>query len=873
MAGCTTVHMCLSRRLTGLGIVFVLALIFFGIFMPIASAAGTPTKLIVFTDKKVYIGWSMGGAQQDQNPPSTTLANTYPVQDLKISVYALVLDDDGIPMSGRTVTATIADEAHLDHYDKSDNTVHHVVDASISSFFNIGPVSLTESGGIYSSQVDIPDIDITTNSLLADDHIYVNVTVTDSVLGTQNLTVLVSGVRCHNSYEGAHSGTHFGDGSGGQDNCGVCHPGNEHWYENISGTIPYEQQDVHFKKMPAFDFYGVGKDFSDFEWNMSYRPDAVRESANWAVYWPGSQYCGACHLDEIGGTPYNYDYGADRSDLNDKPSCGVASTYSFSGGPASGKNDATTYQTIGCHATTEMQNTAIPLWSPGAVSSTEYLNDNIALGKSHNMSGNSPNVSCAVCHLTVHGLSLPNQTVSTNVNDQCKYCHSSDGPSTAPHTTQTTDCKQCHKNNTGVLDAHEPTASSGGVNCLSCHGIDGSAGYDIDISNTDSSVHANLNNLSQYTAGNVSNRKCWACHGTLAAGDADETDQSVDSHNSTYYSNPRTCPDCHNNADVNTNFSAPQVAEHTEGAQTVPTAGVECSLCHNNSLTPSITETDGYGMAGGNAQNETASHYALDANDNLMTAGTHSDDCIWCHITNNASAESDAWGTPFDPRNGTNYSHTEENIASNDNCYSCHGELTASVKLHDSGITKGGSGGQDCVSCHEGTTGKKVHVATMNLSDSIHVNLNNLGTEVGRVENKMCYACHTNDSYISGGDRVDGSSIPTSDHPTGYKTPKNCTLCHINAVPATNFSAPQVSEHYAGGTELQTTSYANINDSCIGCHIESEMLQSFNADTGTQYSNVSHYGKSRNDTILVPSGVVNCQYCHDNATSTTFEFV
>ncbi|MCK5660862.1 MAG: cytochrome c3 family protein, partial [Methanosarcinales archaeon] len=119
----------------------------------------------------------------------------------------------------------------------------------------------------------------------------------------------------------------------------------------------------------------------------------------------------------------------------------------------------------------------------------------------------------------------------------------------------------------------------------------------------------------------------------------------------------------------------------------------------------------------------------------------------------------------------------------------------------------------------------------------------------------------------------DGSSIPSSSHPTGYLTPKNCTLCHINGDSATNFTAPQVSEHYAGGTELQTTSYANINDSCVGCHIENEMLESFNDDTGTQYSNVSHYGKSRNNTILVSGGVVNCQYCHDNATSTTFEFV
>ncbi|MCX9013668.1 MAG: hypothetical protein OIN89_02555 [Candidatus Methanoperedens sp.] len=827
----------------------------------VAEAAGTPTKLIVFTDKKVYIGWSMGGGQQAAKPPTTTLLNTYPAQDLRISVYALVLDDDGMPMSGRTVTATIADEAHLDHYNKNDNTVHHVVDSSISSFFNIGPVTLTESGGIYSSQVDIPDIDITTNLSLADDHIYVNVTVTDSVLGTHNLTVLVSGVRCHNSYESAHSGTHFGDGAGGQDNCGVCHAGNEHWYENISGTIPYEQQDVHFKKMPSFEFYGVGKDFSDFEWNLSYRPDAVRESANWGVYWPGSQYCGACHLNRIGTTNYNYDYGVDRADLNDKPSCGFASTYSFSGGPASSKNDATTYQTIGCHATTEMQNTAIPLWSPGAASSTEYWNNNINSGKSHNISGNSPNVSCATCHLTVHGLTLPNKTVSTNVNDQCNYCHTSDGPSTAPHTTSTTDCTVCHKSDVGVLDAHIPTASSGGVNCASCHDISGTAGADIDITNTDSSAHANLNNLSQYTTGNASNRKCWACHGNSSNSYANETNQP-DGHYSTYKT-PRTCPDCHDNTDPNSNFNAPQAVEHTQGAPTVPTTDIKCSICHNNSLT-SITESDGFGLSiGGDSKNASVSHYLTTSS--LMT----SSDCRWCHITNNLSAD---WGTPFDPRNGTNYAHTEDNVALNANCYNCHGGLTASVKLHDTGITAGGSGGQDCVNCHDGTTGSKVNVDNMNNSDSIHLNLNTGGTANGRAENKICYACHTNDSYIAGG-VVNNNSIPTSDHPTGYLTPKNCTLCHINTNSNTNFSAPQVSEHYMSGTELQTRNYANLNDSCIGCHIENEMLQPYSDDTGTSYSNISHYGKSRNNTALVAGDVVNCKYCHDNGSSTTFDFV
>jgi hypothetical protein len=301
-------------------IVFVIIAALFAMVQ--TAEAVTPTQMIIFTDKKVYPAWQFGGQQAAGNPPSATRVNLNP-QDLRISVYAIVLDEDGKPIPGRTITAKVVDEKHLDHYNKNDNNVHHAVNTSIPSFFNIGPVSLTDNGGIYSTQVNLPEIDIaaTANASLAADHIYVNVTVTDAILGTKNLTVLVSGLRCHNDYESGHGGTHFGDGSG-QDNCGVCHAGNEHWYENISGTIPADQQDVHYKKIPYFDFYMVGKDFSDFRWNLSYRPDGTRANYSWSVYWPGSQYCAACHINNIGGTGYTYDYGGgDRLNLNDKPSC------------------------------------------------------------------------------------------------------------------------------------------------------------------------------------------------------------------------------------------------------------------------------------------------------------------------------------------------------------------------------------------------------------------------------------------------------------------------------------------------------------------------------------------------------------------------
>lgn len=469
---------------------------------------------------------------------------------------------------------------------------------------------------------------------------------------------------------------------------------------------------------------------------------------------------------------------------------------------------------------------------------------------------------CIWCHIT--NTANASWSTPTYPNVTANYTH------TAQNRDQNSDCYGCHGGLTAGVIFHDTGIAAGvapGPDCIACHDVDGAAGFDVDVTNMASGTHNNLNNLSTVSALSAENKRCWACHGVLAGGDADESDQPATGHPANYNS-PRVCPECHENTDPGTNFSAPQVVEHTESAPTVPTASIQCSLCHNNSLT-AITEIDGYGLsAGGNAQNATASHYSRDANDNLMTGSIHSDDCIWCHITNTANA---SWGTPFDPQNSSSYPHTADNVAQNDTCYGCHGGLSASVNFHDTGITAGSAGGQDCISCHDGTTGNKVNIVNMNQSNSIHSVVNNGGNATGSADNKMCYACHTNDTYISGG-MVNDTGIPTDSHPTGYDTPKNCTLCHTNTNSGTNFSAPQVSEHISTGTDLKTRSYADLNDSCTACHITTEMLSSYTDTTGTDYSNVSHYGISRNNTALVTNNVVDCAYCHQNA-STAFDFV
>ena len=866
-------------------LIVIIAALFASIGM--AEAAGTPTQLVIFTDKKVYSDAINNPRGEETDTGQLTPGSVF--GEFQMIVYAIVIDDDGniLPgdQSSNFTVLTVEDVKKLDHGVVTDTATHHTYITDNPSLL-AGQVvynSLDDNGlsydtiagdGIYTSLVNLPEYTkdssagskaetwaIGSQLLMSNSAhllVAVNVTFDNGVdVLTESTYVLFAQFNCHQGED--HPSNHNDDDGAATTfgACNMCHIGYDHLYNYMNfPEFPSDFGDVaHAEKLqpPAALRNIAPKASVDTHYNTT-SGNAALDWTDWGTFidqGDTSDYCYSCHYDS-GSTLLDYgllSLGTYRADTSLRPSCGVASK-SLRGGAA----------VVECHSSTNITGTNIPLWDSPAASTTHFLLENVAVAGSHNMSGNSPTLPCAGCHLSIHAFTLPNTTSDFSINDQCTYCHTSDGPSSAPHTVSTTDCTACHKDDTGVLNAHEPTASSGGVNCTNCHDISGSAGADIDITNTDSSAHTNLNNLSQYTAGNLSNRKCWACHGNSSNSYANETNQP-DGHYSTYKT-PKICSDCHDNTDPASNFNAPQAVEHTQDSLIVKTAATNCSLCHNNSLT-TITESDGFGLStGGDSMNASVSHYLTTAS--LMT----SSDCTWCHFTNTANA---SWGTPLDPR--INFSSLHTGKVNND-CYNCHGGLTASVKLHDSGITGGGAGGQDCVDCHDGITGSKVDVDSMNNSDSIHVDLNTGGTANGRSENKMCYACHTNDSYINASGVVNNNSIPTSDHPGGFDTPKNCTLCHINTDSNINFSAPQVSEHYMSGAELQTRNYAsNTNDSCISCHIENEMLQSYSGDSGTNYSNVSHYGKSRNNTALVVSGVVNCKYCHDNGSSNTFDFV
>ncbi len=170
-------------------------------------------------------------------------------------------------------------------------------------------------------------------------------------------------------------------------------------------------------------------------------------------------------------------------------------------------------------------------------------------------------------------------------------------------------------------------------------------------------------------------------------------------------------------------------------------------------------------------------------------------------------------------------------------------------------------GGPDCLRCHDiGGTAPK-HIDASAFGRGIHARLNaTAANTTTNALNAACWACHG-----------DGTQ-PGKAHPSQYKTPKDCTGCHVGTP---QFGAPVVSEHFKNGAELKAAAGASTNTlSCITCHeqVTGMVLAnadpdagSFDADGSGSFGGANspyHYGKARTD--LVSGNVVQCTYCHQD---------
>ncbi len=212
-------------------------------------------------------------------------------------------------------------------------------------------------------------------------------------------------------------------------------------------------------------------------------------------------------------------------------------------------------------------------------------------------------------------------------------------------------------------------------------------------------------------------------------------------------------------------------------------------------------------------------------------------------------------------------------------CKGCHGGRIAGLAsptitdfMHN--VSQGVAGGANCTNCHNiggsAGAGRLLNLSAMNDTNAIHRSLNSGATTALPAENKKCWACHGS------------GSEPASGHPSRYKTPYNCTDCHVPGANQNLNFTPQsllnVTEHYWNGTDIDTSSIT----SCYSCHNRTEMMLGTNLDPDGAASvygganggsnSSSHYGRKRTD-MAAMDNYTYCTYCHNTTTNNATFYV
>ncbi|MBE8538902.1 hypothetical protein [Geoglobus acetivorans] len=707
-------------------IVFMLLVLLSSTYL--VEAKGTPSNVIVWTNKKVIHPWFI--TIYDSNAPS--VGNMDSTSRHTLYVYVSVLDDDGNYMDPSQIDFTlyIRDNNRYDHYDKNNDTYHHDVIATNGNFINlaIDDDAMTYSNGIFSYSVNLDTELDSYRSTLKDDHLRIEVVVNESTGLSAKTYVLASPIvfcsnDCHSTprwgldKSDAHSAHVYESSSYPSDTCTVCHFGYEHFYENVTDTIPDEYKDTHFFKLnpPDVSYASRGttsNEWSKFNWNNTTTSLSTGGSLSWASKsGGGAKYCAYCHIDSSGKV-YDWDSSSDIVMCSK------------------------------CHSTTSMEGTVPP----------SSYNSYGTYGKgttSHAHPGNTTRVPCGLCHNSVHNLQLPNTSYTEYyIAEQCWKCHNISGGIditsngvTINHPDFEPDCRACHLDDNLALDAHSvPVAEPPNPNCVGCHDMGGKSLVHVDVSamNTTENRHYNLNNKTDPTANGLrwENRLCWACHGEDDNGDGimEYSEQPPDQHPSKYR-NPRMCTDCHNNATFGSLIGAPQVSRHTWYDSTIKTPGVTyCGDCHGlpENVLPNSDEEYTYESA--------AAHYGKFRSD-LEAIATTDDFCKYCH-------QNETSPYPFsNPENKVRPEHS--NTGTPPSCVECHGsgpmhnpDLRIPVvndalcqSCHPDKQPHNGTIG--CVECHMNNTPEYIHPMTFLQPDG--------RVSTSKLTAAKCYDCHKSD--------------------------------------------------------------------------------------------------------------------------------
>ncbi len=418
--------------------------------------------------------------------------------------------------------------------------------------------------------------------------------------------------------------------------------------------------------------------------------------------------------------------------------------------------------------------------------------DNQGLSYTHTdyNSDSKDDVTCRLCHNSFHNISIKN----------CTDCHIQPPGGhgmTDYYNMGYTGCMGCHR------DPHFEPESAAGENCTDCH-LEGGANAtgDLPIISKNGFFNSSHTNITgDFNASNYSDisRVCWGCH-------VNYTEELIDPTHTRRASELPDCEDCHfNETPLNgehlRKIPPIQIPEHQPMGEDVQTnISINCTLCHNNSLSISIPTIN---VKYAEAKNY-VSHYVDTAN--LMTSTNNPTDCLWCHVDHSNDV---SWGEPTNPFTSTHYNHTPLGLSISIECYPCH----ISYKVMDNGNPKAGftfhndsmlpGAGENCTDCHlEGGNNviSYLLITKDGFFNSSHSNITGDFNASNYSDiSRVCWGCHVNytEQLINPSHTIAISELP------------DCENCHFNGTPLNGehlgkIPPIQIPEHKPQGEDVQT---------------------------------------------------------------------
>ncbi|MDO9098746.1 MAG: hypothetical protein Q7U60_11580, partial [Candidatus Methanoperedens sp.] len=437
------------------GILLVLAILS-AMFLSAPAEATHAASVVIFTDKKTYLGWWV-------DPAKNGAGYTYVGVDdapLDVYVYSMVLSEKGTIIKGEEsqLTGYVADYKRLAPGQASGHHTEYfgetVFGNKTLTFTDDGTLSGDIAGdGVYVAKVTL---DKSKGATLVSDHMVMNVTVSYPGHASDTEQILISQFYCMSGKQSGSGHAQHTSQTGTSANCAVCHRGYEHWFENVSKTFRDDQLDIHVFKTnpPDVPLANQTTPFDANRWNWSDDGDSLQTADTFEKQARGSKYCSFCH--QVPGVA-TYDYGAGGGTtrtLSDRPSCNNSN----------------------CHANTKIANTTVPAWQPAAMPAVSSLitraayNITKAEQHAHDTVGAST-VPCVSCHRTTHSLELPNRTSTdyTDISGRCLSCHSLFNK----HNNNVS-CIKCHGNDTHNIRFLQQNLSydwstTNIVTCDNCH--------------------------------------------------------------------------------------------------------------------------------------------------------------------------------------------------------------------------------------------------------------------------------------------------------------------------------------------------------------------------------------------------------------------